>query len=131
MLADSPNKRSPESLARRALAAHKDESANAIAEFRAMGPEGLHAFLEANSAEIEAAVKTHADSRDNARSEQNNQALSALDSICQQKDCYASRLYWYTDLEHAKSVARAQGKPILSLRLLGRLKSWALRHMCF
>jgi hypothetical protein len=45
----------------------------------------------------------------------------ALDSICQQKDCHASKLYWYTDLEQAKSAAQAQGKLILSLRLLGRL----------
>jgi hypothetical protein len=91
-----------------------------------MGPQGLRIFLEANSAEIDAAAKSHADShtdglRDNASFDQSNQVLSALDSICQQKDCYASRLYWYTDLEQAKSAARAQGKPILSLRLLGRL----------
>lgn len=122
--ADSPGKHSTESLARRALAANKDESANAIAELRSMGPEGLRAFLEANSAEIKTAVKTHADSGNQSLSgqvNQGNQVLSAFDSICQQKDCYSSRLYWYTDLEQAKSAARAQGKPILSLRLLGRL----------
>jgi hypothetical protein len=41
--------------------------------------------------------------------------------LCQQRDCYASRLYWYTDLTQAKAAAQASGKPILSLRLLGRL----------
>jgi hypothetical protein len=46
---------------------------------------------------------------------------AALDAVGQQHDCYASRLYWYTDLEQAKATARASGKPILSLRLLGRL----------
>ncbi|HEY0554724.1 MAG TPA: hypothetical protein VGG20_10690 [Thermoanaerobaculia bacterium] len=30
-------------------------------------------------------------------------------------------LVWYTDLDAAKAAARAEGKPILSLRLLGRL----------
>ncbi len=30
-------------------------------------------------------------------------------------------LFWYTDLDAAKAAARAAGKPILSLRLLGRL----------
>jgi hypothetical protein len=45
----------------------------------------------------------------------------ALDSLCQQRDCYASRLYWYTDLDQAKAAAKASGKPILSLRLLGQL----------
>ena len=124
--ADSPGKHSTESLARRALAANKDESANAIAELRSMGPEGLRAFLEANRLEIEAALITSGelrdgDSRDRLPSAKDKQVLSAFDSICQQKDCYSSRLYWYTDLEQAKSAARAQGKPILSLRLLGRL----------
>lgn len=120
-LADSPNKHSTESLARLALAVHKDESANAIAELRSMGPEGLRAFLEANRTEIQAATSIPGDSGDRLPSAQNNQVLLALDSICQQKDCYASRLYWYTDFEQAKSAARIQGKPILSLRLLGRL----------
>ncbi|MBD2518575.1 hypothetical protein H6G93_27115 [Nostoc sp. FACHB-973] len=46
---------------------------------------------------------------------------TALDELCQQRDCYASRLYWYTDIEQAKAAAKTTGKPILSLRLLGRL----------
>jgi len=110
---DSPTRHSPEYLARRALTAHNDESANAIAALRSLGPEGLSAFLEANLSQIQSALKSPGASR--------SQVLSALDSICQQKDCYASKLYWHTDLEQAKSAARAQGKPILSLRLLGRL----------
>ena len=44
-----------------------------------------------------------------------------LDRVCAQKDCHASRLYWYTDLEQAKAAARRLGRPILSLHLLGRL----------
>jgi hypothetical protein len=125
---DSPTAHSTESLARRALAANKDESANAIAELRSLGPEGLRTFLEANRSEIDAALNTPGDSRsgdsrqDKSRGgDSRDQVLSALDSLCQQKDCYASQLYWYTDLEQAKAAARAQGKPILSLRLLGRL----------
>ena len=34
---------------------------------------------------------------------------------------YTSQLYWYTDLEAAKAQAKRLGKPILSLRLLGKL----------
>jgi len=122
--------------------ANPQEAANAIAELRSMGPEGLRVFLEANSAEIEASLKSRAGSRKEgprneslaaegsiaatmrkapASSSQSDQVLSALDSICRQKDCYASRLYWYTDFEQARAAARAQRKPILSLRLLGRL----------
>jgi hypothetical protein len=46
---------------------------------------------------------------------------AALDAVSQQKDSYLSGLYWYTDFSQAKKVARAEGKPILSLRLLGKL----------
>jgi hypothetical protein len=46
---------------------------------------------------------------------------AALDALCRQRDCYASQLYWHTDLEQAKAAAQASGKPILSLRLLGHL----------
>jgi hypothetical protein len=38
-----------------------------------------------------------------------------------QRDCHASRLFWYTDLDQAKAAAKPTGKPILSLRLLGKL----------
>jgi hypothetical protein len=128
---DSASKRSPELLARTAAAAGP-ESANAIAELRSMGPEGLRVFLDTNRLEIEAALaRSLSESRNGGspagasgqiiQSPQKNQVLAALDSVCQQKDCFASKLYWYTDLEQAKSAAREQGKLILSLRLLGRL----------
>ena len=45
----------------------------------------------------------------------------ALDGIAGQRDCYASQLFWYTDLEKAKAESKATGKPILSLRLMGNL----------
>jgi hypothetical protein len=44
-----------------------------------------------------------------------------LDGVSGQRDCSASHLYWYTDFEQAKVVAKAEAKPILSLRLLGKL----------
>ncbi len=116
--ANSATKPTTESLAQRALDDQRGESPD-IAELRAMGPEGLDAFLEANWAEIETALKTRTSAPGGGNA--GDTVLSDLDSICQQKDCYASRLYWYTDIEQAKSAARAQGKPILSLRLLGRL----------
>jgi len=95
------------------LATDKAESEKAIGELRSMGAEGLRLFLETNRSEIDAAAAIPGNSH--------NRVLEVLDSVCQQKDCYASRLYWYTDLEQAKDAARAQQKPILSLRLLGRL----------
>ncbi|MBW4521851.1 MAG: hypothetical protein KME16_19385 [Scytolyngbya sp. HA4215-MV1] len=77
---------------------------------RNQGPEGLQAFLTHHAREL--ANRTLPPSAE---------VRTALDKLCQQKDCYASRLYWYTDLEQAKAAAKASGKPILSLRLLGRL----------
>lgn len=44
-----------------------------------------------------------------------------LDAVCAQRDCAASALYWYTDFDLARAEAQRTGKPILSLRLLGRL----------
>jgi hypothetical protein len=77
-----------------------------VAQFRSQGPQGLERF-----------ISTYA----NEMSNPSPQMRAALDAICQQKDCYASRLYWYTDIEQAKAAAKTSGKPILSLRLLGRL----------
>jgi hypothetical protein len=44
-----------------------------------------------------------------------------IDEVGQQRYCSRSRLFWHTDLEAAKAAAEASGKPILSLRMLGKL----------
>ncbi|MEH2192303.1 MAG: hypothetical protein V7K98_06505 [Nostoc sp.] len=84
-----------------------------VSVLRKQGPSGLQVFL-----------KSHANTLNINSS---NAVIPsptlriALDELCQQRDCYASRLYWYTDIEQAKAAAKTSGKPILSLRLLGRL----------
>jgi hypothetical protein len=45
----------------------------------------------------------------------------ALDTVAQQKNSYVAGLYWHTDLAEAMKASAASGKPILSLRLLGKL----------
>jgi hypothetical protein len=66
-------------------------------ELRAAGPAGMEALLaQGGSGET-------------------------LDRVCGVRDCADIHLFWYTDLEAAKKQARAENKPILSLRLLGRL----------
>jgi hypothetical protein len=75
---------------------------------RPLGPKGLQQFLNTHSKELTASLPP-------------KPLRDALDRLCQQRDCYASRLYWYTNLDQAKAVAKASGKPILSLRLLGNL----------
>jgi hypothetical protein len=110
---------SPEALARLALSENSSESATAIHALREMGPEGLRVLLEIYSDEI----KRHASEATNGRdtSPQWQRLTAALDAVSQQRDSYASGLYWYTDFEQAKRAAAASHKPILSLRLLGNL----------
>lgn len=45
----------------------------------------------------------------------------AIDKIAGQKFAVQSRLYWHTSLGIAKAVSRKTNRPILSLRMLGRL----------
>ena len=112
-LANSGRKESGKSTANRSVTLNKVETAKSVIELREMGPEGLQQFLEANHDALDTAV--------NSTDAEGRRLLLTLDSLCKQKDCFASRLYWYTDLEQAKKAAKASGKPILSLRLLGRL----------
>lgn len=45
----------------------------------------------------------------------------AIDAVAGQRYATASRLYWYTDLAAAQRAAHALERPILALRMLGRL----------
>jgi hypothetical protein len=106
----------PRELARLAVSEKTSESGPAISELRAMGPAGLEILLETYNEEIKRAASGL------PVNEADWQRLSeALDTVSQQRNSYASRLYWYTDFDEAKRAARASGKPILSLRLLGKL----------
>ncbi len=99
-------------------------------QLRTLGPAGLVAFesahaaaLDAAAAAIVAAADAAAGASDPAGLEDPERArlLAALDAVCAQRDCVLSRLFWHTDLDEAVRRATAEGKPILSLRLLGRL----------
>lgn len=46
---------------------------------------------------------------------------ATIDKVAGQRYAVWSRLYWHEDLDAARAAARASGKPILSLRMLGRL----------
>jgi hypothetical protein len=105
------------SLAREAISSDPAAARAAIAALRAEGPAGLRALCAAYDGDIQRHVALPAASID-ARWQR---IAAALDGVGQQKDCYASRLYWYTDLARAEREAKASGKPILSLRLLGNL----------
>ena len=104
-------------LAHEAVSADKAAAAKAISELRSLGPTGLEAILQTHAEEI-----TRQASNPLLDATPELQRLSAaIDAVSQQKDSYLSGLYWYTDFAQAKAAARASGKPILSLRLLGKL----------
>lgn len=46
-----------------------------------------------------------------------------IDQVAQQRDAHFGGLYWHRDLAQAQAIAAAEGKPVLSLRLLGDLTS--------
>ena len=102
-----------EALARKAVSGNPA----AIEELRAQGPEGLEALRTQYAAEIEAHIANPTAARD----EQWQRITAALDAVAQQKNSYIAGLYWYTDLDAAKKASKALGRPILSLRLLGKL----------
>jgi hypothetical protein len=91
--------------------------ANDLSELRAQGPAGLQSLMTEYAREI-----NHHIANPTAAPDAEWQRISnALDTVAQQKNSYISGLYWYTDLESAKRASAASGKPILSLRLLGKL----------
>ncbi len=87
----------PEELARTVLDGEPAAAFVATASLQEMGPAGMEAMLAVGA------------------------SGEALDRVCGVRDCADIRLFWYTDLEAAKAAARASNKPILSLRLMGRL----------
>ncbi|WP_434422721.1 hypothetical protein [Nannocystis pusilla] len=118
-------------LAQLALADDDAVARAARLRLRAAGPEGLRAFERAHEAALTAAhdavlaaAEAPQDRRDPADLADPARArlLAALDTVCGQRDCLLSRLYWHTDLDEAVRTARREGKPVLSLRLLGDLR---------
>jgi hypothetical protein len=102
---------------RKATSEDPAESGPAIMELRNTGPAGLKTLFDLYAGEIKTQIANPL-----AASTPEWQRLgAALDAVSQQKDSYLSGLYWYTDLAQAKASAKATGKPILSLRLLGNL----------
>src|SRR5690348_8140290 len=97
-----------------------------VTALRARGPEGLTEALRTyDLLEREQAQRMFSCSRPPTATDDNAGNLSAwraaVDQIGGQRGCTVSRLYWYTDLEGAKAAAKSTGRPILSLRMLGKL----------
>lgn len=109
---------SAEALARQAVSENPSQASSAISELRALGPQGLRVLMDVYRDEIK---RNGLDAPAVTASPEWQRISAALDGVAQQRDAFASGLYWYTDIEQAKAAARQSGKPILSLRLLGKL----------
>ena len=106
-----------EALARKAVSENVAESSAAIEELRSLGPAGLQTLM----ARYADAINRHVADPSRKADAEWQRITKALDAVSGQKNSYLSGLYWYTDLKDAQKVSRETGKPILSLRLLGKL----------
>jgi hypothetical protein len=110
-----------EKLAHDAISPDSSIAQPAIAVLRALGPAGFDAMLKVHAASIKSHALAFSVTGIQKSDSEWLRLKSALDAIARQRDSYASKLYWYTDLDQAKAAARQNKKPILSLRLLGNL----------
>lgn len=104
-----------EELARQVVSNDANEANEAIKSLRTLGKDGLETLFQTYGTQINKFANT-GESTDEWK-----RISFALDSVAMQKDVYASRLFWFTDIEEAKREAQKSNKPILSLRLLGNL----------
>lgn len=104
-------------LAGEAVADNADLSKAAITRLRHAGQRGLDALMTKHKDLIATMRSGETPLNDPAAAK----LRRALDAVARQRDAHASGLYWYTDLELARGVAKASGKRVLSLRLLGNL----------
>ena len=86
---------------------------------RERGPGAFRAFLDANGPALDDAKAALIAGR--TLDPDVRALVDELDRLAGQRDALWSRLHWHTDLDAALAEARRAGKPVLSLRLLGRL----------
>ena len=80
-------------------------------ELRELGPAGLQEALRMRDEAVQ----------HDATAESEKTWRCFVDRVAAQRDASVSRLYWYTDLKEAQAAALESGRPILSLRMLGKL----------
>jgi hypothetical protein len=110
-------KTATESLVLKAVSEKSNEAIPAIEELRALGPTGMQTLMK----QYDDQIALHIANPTVAATPEWERITTALDAVSQQRNSYLSGLYWYTDINQAKKVSAETGKPILSLRLLGKL----------
>ena len=122
LLADEPNTLPSDDAPRwsiEAVSNDRNTAERAVSSLRRLGPAGLAAFCEVHAREL-ADLRTQPSLRLQTNSAA--QRLSdTIDQIAGQRDAAWAELYWHTDFATALATARRENKPILTLRLLGKL----------
>lgn len=93
----------------------------AIAALRREGPQSLEALFDMRTRLVSVAQSAPEEAKRSVALWSLRRIDQAIDRVGGQRYCNASKLYWYTDLAAAKAAAEREGKPILSLRMLGNL----------
>lgn len=104
-----------------AVSEDREEAGAAIAALRDRGPAGLQEFLTAWGGTIDRYPDLVAAGSPELSDQLWARLTRAIDGVGAQRDNVAAKLYWYTDLDKARAASKESGRPILSLRLLGRL----------
>jgi hypothetical protein len=104
-----------------AISADEQAAARAIESLRRRGPAGLDAIVDRHASLLDEQQVAAGPDDQAERNQLRLRLFTAMDQIAGQRDCRASRLFWHTNLEKAKAAALAQNKPILSLRMMGKL----------
>ncbi|MCE9590070.1 MAG: hypothetical protein K8S99_06055 [Planctomycetes bacterium] len=116
-------------LTKRAIDADPQTAAGAIAQLRSLGPHGLEILLSDHKQTlkqypglrpIEPGLRMDS-SQATATPEDLDRLRAAINAVAGQYDAWASRLYWYNDWSAASAESRRTGRPVLSLRMLGKL----------
>lgn len=104
----------------------RDWSLQELDALRNQGPAGLQTLLDQYVA-VQKALQAKQESAGGGEFSRERLTAAAglleeaIDRVAAQRYAHKSGLYWYTDFEQAKTAAKKEGKPILSLRLLGNL----------
>jgi hypothetical protein len=106
----------------RLLAAGDPPAAAALVnETRDSGPAALDALFTSLDTLLQQQGAASTDEDRQAVTDELHCLEAFIDAVGAQRYCSVSRLFWHTDLAAALAAARESGRPILSLRLLGRL----------
>ena len=116
-----PDASTLDAVTRDALSEDPGTAGSGIERLRELGPPGLGELLARANARGAVAALAGKPTPGNLSAAEVLRWQRAIDGVARQRDAHTSGLYWYTDLDRALAAAKREGRPVLSLRLLGNL----------